>query len=577
MSVANVLRLDEYRDRRQLRLTLARAFAQNDAPRRALHDHLVRVAEVTGADRVAAVWIDEYGPGYAHPYLVLDLISDRPRRAFSLEPLHQAWDDGIPGAFDSLASRDAIGPSTVAVALGSDGARGWFLVADSVGRRPPLEPATNERLMFLAGECSSVVLHRDLDGNGVAGAESRFAGWEYLEDIEGHESDAERTKIATRRFVVGRLVRMLLDDDLVVADERRVELAERARRELDCDPEATECSILRGVLDAYVSGDLDALGRAVRALGEEAERHEHVGASLEAYRAAFEIAAALGDAELGVETSRAAGRVLRRSARWTEADASYERALSIAEAAGLGGLAARSLSGLGLIRRDMGDLPGARERFERALQVAAAAAEGEALASVYHDLMGLEVMAKDLHTALRHGWRAVNAYDTQVGRTRCMAGMASVLLELGDLEAAEDAFAVVAKTSEEHYYLSYALDALAHVAALRGDATLFRTRVAAADELDWEGGALSAKADILCHRGLSYEAIGETEEALRLLQRAHDIAAEHQLSRVLAKAQAAIQRLSQAERPAPAANGSAPSEVRSGLRAMREELVGAGA
>ena len=579
MSVANVLRLDEYRDRRQHRLSLAKAFWQNDRPRRTLFDHLRNVAEVTGSDRVAAVWIDEYGPGQAHPYLVLDLIADRPRRVFSLEPLHNAWDDGIPGSWDGPAASDSIGPSTVAVALGSDGARGWFLVADSVGRRPALEPSAAERLMFLAGECSSVVLHRDLDAVSDTASESRFAGWEYLSDLDGHEDDEARATLATRRFVVGRLVRMLIDDDLVVPDERRHELAERARRELaDTDTaDPTDRAILLSVLDAYESGDLEELCIALRALGDEAERLDHAGAALAAFQASFEVGAAVAESVAAVQAARAAGRVLRRRAEWARADAWYEQALAIAQAAGLGGLAARTLSGLGLIKRDLGNLPAARERFEMAIDLAGSANDSEALGSVYQDLMGLEVLAGDHHTALRHGWRAVNAYQSEVGRVRCMAGVAGVLLELGDLDPAEDAFSVVAETSREHYYRMYALDALGHIAALRGDAALFVSRAAAADAMDWEGGPLSAKAEIMYYRGLSYEALGQVAEARSWLERTIEFAGLHKFSPWLFKAEAALERLGRVERPAPSVDQPAPAEIRTGLRVMREELVGAGA
>ena len=52
---------------------------------------------MVGGDRGAVVWLDEYGPGLAHPHTLLDLGSDRPRRFFSAAPLRTAWETRVPG------------------------------------------------------------------------------------------------------------------------------------------------------------------------------------------------------------------------------------------------------------------------------------------------------------------------------------------------------------------------------------------------------------------------------------------------------------------------------------------------
>jgi len=578
MSVAKVLRLEEYRGRRLHRLSMLRSLSSGDSTRSRLFDELVEVAEVTGADRVAVVWIDEYGPGVVHAHLVVDLLSDRPRRQFALEPLRRAWDSGIPGTYEVAADLGFTRASTLAIALGSDGARGWFLVADSIRPRAPLGEAVRERLMFLAGECSSIVLHRDLDVGRGAEAKSTFPGWRFLEDLEGHESDEERTATVTRRFLVGRLVRSLLEEDLSVPDEQRAEAVERARLELESKAEGdvTDAMELEPVLEAYSKGDLEALGYSLLALGEAAERHDHANGALESFSCAFDLAAAQSMPRLAIDAARFSGRVLRRRAQWSDADRWYELALDVAKSAGLQDLAARSVSGLGLIKRDLGNLPAARERFEEALVLAQSADAPEALASVYHDLMGLEQMAGDLHQALRHGWRAVNTYTTETGRTRCMASMGGVLVELGDWTAAEDAYSVVTLSSQERYYLVYATDALGHISALRGDVAGYELYAARCDALDWENGAGFAKAEILLYRGLSCRALGRTGDARSWLLRAVDFAAEHRFSQVLFRAEDALSVLEQ-EVEAAAERAPAPPEVRDGLRAMHRELAEVGA
>ena len=41
--------------------------------------------------------------------------------------------------------------------------RSWFLVADSLRPRNPAGPGVTEDLMFIAGECASLLLHGGLD------------------------------------------------------------------------------------------------------------------------------------------------------------------------------------------------------------------------------------------------------------------------------------------------------------------------------------------------------------------------------------------------------------------------------
>jgi tetratricopeptide (TPR) repeat protein len=579
MAVAKVLRLDEYRDRRVHRLTLARALSRTEPTRSAVFGHLSEVADLTGADRVAAIWIDEFGSGVVHPHTVLDLLSDRPRRGFPTEPLIRAWEAGIPGSYDEASVREAGSPSTLALALGSDGTRAWFLWAESVTGRPELDASIRDRLMFLAGEVSAVVLHRDLGRTDDAEGRASFAGWRLLKDLEGHESDRTRSRLVARRFIVVRLASMLVEEGLCLSDERRAEQVKRAKDELALEggDKSPEAPMLDAVLDAYEEGDLGNLGGTLLALGEAAERLDHHHGAREAYECCYEIGAATGDGKLAIDAARKVGRVLRRRAQWRGADHWYEVALDVSRSTGNGEMAARALAGLGLIKREIGNFPAARERFEEALLEASGAGAIDAVASVHHDLMGLEQLAGDLETALDHGWTAVNRYRSEVGRTRCLAGLAGVLRDLGDLEAAEDAYLVVAHTSDEHYYRIYAYDALAYIAARRNEPGAFRHWATQCDALDWESGPAAAKVEILLYRGLSYGLLHRLDEARSWLRRAVSFAEEHEFNRVLFQAESALKRYSRRRTKAQETDSTpAPTAVKDGLRAMRLAYAAAG-
>lgn len=576
MSVAKVLKLAEHRDRRDHRLNLARAFLKVDSRRSDLARHLADIASASGADRVAAVWVDEYGPGLIHPFVVLDLLADRPRRSFQVEPLRRAWEMGVPGAHDDVARPGRTSGSTFAIALGSDGTRAWFVVADSVSPRPPLDAWVRDRVMFLAGECSAIALHRDLDEASGAEGEMRFTGWSILADLEGREEDGPEARRVAQRFVVARIVRMFLDCDLVMAEGRVAELVDGARRELSSshELEADERGRWGRVLEQLERRDVDGLALSLVDLGTAAEDRGHHGAAEELYSCAHGLAAAVSAPEVAADAARFMGRLLRRRAEREGSRAWYEASRDLALAAGLDHIAARALSGLATLVREHGNLPHAREMLDDALALAQRSGRRESIVSIHRDLASHAQSVGDVEGALRHGWCAVGASGTEKERMRCLASLAGALEQAGDLELATDAWAVVAEQSGEQYLQVFALDALAHISALRGDGSGFERFSRRCDDLGYDD-LHSARAQILYYRGLSYRALGLYDDAHTWLSRAVAFAEERGFNEILFRAESDLQTLAsyEAERAQP--TPAAPPVVREGVRAMRRELVGA--
>jgi hypothetical protein len=581
MSFAEVLRLDEHRDKRTYRLRLAEALYRIDPRKRAVFGHLTEVVDLTGADRAATVWVDEYGTELVHPHVLLDQLQDRPRRGFSVEPLREAWHLGVPSAHDRPPQPRAAIPTTFAVALGSDGARAWFLVAESVAPRPALDADVRDRVMFLAGECAGILLHRDLDllvaAGSQAAAATRFAGWPILEDLEGRESNVGESRRIARRFVVGRLVRKLVDDDLASVPDRMAEQVRRARAELGAEEGTSvaeaESDTWHRVLDALDGMELETLARELVAMAEGAEAQGHDHGAIELYRCAYDTAASLVASQPAMDAARLMGRLLRRRAEWTLANDWFQATREIADVTGQHKMAARALVGLAGIKKEMGNLPAARGGFREALVEAERSGDRDTMALVHHGLLGLEQVAGNVAKGLEHGWIAVETYESHEGRVRCLASLAGALADYGDREAAEDAWGVVALSSSERYYRIYAHDALGHLAALRGDAAAFELHASTCDGLDWESGPKAAKAEILYYRGLSHLVLGNDGLARQWLERAVAFAEEHGFNRVLFLAEAAVRERSEVApsgaTPAPAA----PRELREGLRAMRQELA----
>jgi tetratricopeptide (TPR) repeat protein len=211
---------------------------------------------------------------------------------------------------------------------------------------------------------------------------------------------------------------------------------------------------------------------------------------------------------------------------------------------------------------------------------AARSGEGRAVASVHHGLMSVEHLAGNLESALKHGWQAVTSYPAEEDQVDALASLAGVLIDVGELQAAEDAWSCVAHMASGRDYIRlYALDALSHVAARRGETAKFARRAAEADALDWDSGPAPAKAEILYYRGLSYQYLGDTDEARRWLQRALSFCEAHRFSRMLFRAEEALRRLDTSPAEVPPRTDTtdiAPPEVRAGLEQMRREVVGSG-
>jgi tetratricopeptide (TPR) repeat protein len=152
-----------------------------------------------------------------------------------------------------------------------------------------------------------------------------------------------------------------------------------------------------------------------------------------------------------------------------------------------------------------------------------------------------------------------------------LATLGGILIDLGDLDAAANAWACTRDLATNDYYRIYAVDALGHICALRGDGAGFARWAEAADALGWESGPLPAKAEILHYRGLSCIALGDTDRARRYLERAVAFAEEHGFGRTLFAAEAALVGLkthtTEAERRS--VPPAVPVEVSSGLREMR--------
>lgn len=586
MSTSSVVRLDDYRGKRQQRLRRTLALYRPDAERSKLIEQLEEAATLVGADRAAILWIDEYGPSLVHAHCALDLLCDSPRMSFSSAPLRAAWEAGIPGLVDfpELAGSPVSitdGPgSMVAVALGSDGARAWFFVVDSLRSRRGLSEAVRGEVMFLAGECASIVLHRDATSAPPRGAvprAERFAGWAVLRDIEGHESDQALNRRIASRFLVARAVRSFVDDDFAIPSDSMSTQIDGVRRELESlPPNDSERMAWDRLLDALGRVDLNDVAAATLELANRVEAQDHLSGALELYHTAYCVAVAAGDPLLAIDAARFQGRVHRRQANWEDSARWYDFARGVARSTGELGREAVVLDGLASTYRDRGNLPGARDLLHQALELGRGAADRYAEGSVHHSLAGVEKLMGNLDMAIEHGWSAVRVLERGEAWLGALTGLAGVFVEARELDAAEDAYTIVAGASTRYIYRVYALDALAYVAAVRGDRKAFELRAADADEAGWKDAAPAIRAEFSYYRGKSYQALGDVDAARHWYNESIRISDENGLNKFYFDAEAALRDLGTAP-PTRQVDRAVPDTmpgIRQELRTMRAALSG---
>jgi tetratricopeptide (TPR) repeat protein len=547
------------------------------------------------------VWLDEYGPRLVHPHSLLDLASDRPRRLFSSSLLQMAWDDGVPGLLDLTESFDGAGrdgdgvKSTCVVSLGSDGPRSWFLVVDSLTPRPALNRQVTEELMFLSGEMASIVFHRDFsprgeDLRGGKKASSRseavtpgFAGWPVLQDIEGRPRDGNTSQRITNRFLVARAVWGVLEEKLVVDLESLRYQVSGIRAELGPTVGVdSEREVMDRVLGALYATDHEALVAALPEWGKVVEGLGHMNGALEIQRLAYDLAVLIGASDAAADAARFQGKAHRIRAEWDEAETWYGVARRVAEEEGNHRKVAVILDGLANTVRDRGNLPRARELLQEVMALGRRWDDRYAVAIAHHDLMTVERLCGRMAEAIRHGWVAVESYDSRDGSLKALFDLAGVLRDTGELSAARDAYTVVADQLDGVEYRILALDALAFIAALQGERDRYRLLRARLDAEGWEELSPMYRGQILFYRGLSSRALGREKEGEGQLREALRFAEEHSLNWLIFDIEKAVGE-DRALSPPPATASHLPGDfdqeiagVRQGLRKLRAALVDSG-
>lgn len=565
MGTCKVVPLRAHKGRRLERRDRALGLSSVEPLRHRLTRLLADTLDLTGADRSALVWVDEYGPGLVHTRAVVDLATDRPRRGASLELLGRAWRAGVPGIVDVTGERRIVGPgstarSALAVSLGSDGLRAWFLTFDSASPRGPLEGDVVERVMYIAGECSSVVLHPDLVEDGRDPDASRFRGWAVLRDLEEEGVDESDHDRISRRFLVVRAVRGVLEDDLAIDPEAVDEQVEGIRREIGTEvDEDAEQAIWFDILNAMTSGDWPELCRRTLSLGHLVDLRGHWHGAREVFEATLELAVATCSVSEAIDAARGIGRSWRRLGRWEEASRGYETAAELARTFGDLDAEIEASNGAIAVCVSRGDMPRAKEKLAEVEARLSREVAADARATVQQQRAFIAHTEGRLEDAARHAWAAVTTFEDSTRRLEALTSLGGIFLEGRALDAAERAFRVVATGEPGKVYRLYALAGLSEVAAYRGDRRGFERGMAEVREAGFEAAPPEVRAEVLLEWGDCFLYLGDEDEATRHYERAIEVAEHAGVGEYLIRAEESLARLRNLRAKEARRAGAAPS------------------
>lgn len=536
MTSSKVRTLEEHRRRRERRLDRTLALHRGSGVRSSLVDYLGCLLRLTGGERAAAVWVDEYEGTRAHPFLVLDLAAEPPRRDLSVELLLRCWESGVPAIEPRRMSDSApTGIGSWAVSLGSDGSRLWFLYFDSGPRSASLAQASREGVMFLAGECAALLLHRDLDS-----ADDPW--WPRHASIFPQPLDEESSPEARVRRSAVELARRLLHHGLDAQISLLSNKMLAGADVVDCKMEAGPAAYV-GLARSVAVGDMAGVAEGLAHVALDAEDSGDYSEAAEIHGLTYELACSAGAVRAGGQAARGRARTLRRLAEWDDSERWYDIARTIAVSLADPAEEALVLDGVASSYLGRGRIPKARAVLAEAVSLARLSGDSEAMASVSFSLMTVAHTEGHLAQAAQHGWDAFLGFESDRGKLRALTALGGVFMAAGSLDPAEDAFAIVLRDNRDRHYRLYALAGLARVHAARGDLHAFERANLRLDEEASDRAAPEFRAEMLLERGDGYLELGLEEEARRWYHLAIGFSDRHGVNEYLMRAESALAEL----------------------------------
>jgi hypothetical protein len=227
------------------------------------------------------------------------------------------------------------------------------------------------------------------------------------------------------------------------------------------------------------SAGAPAVARAVAAVQGAVAQAEQAGAFVLAFSTLAALRAALApvlDRRLEGLLLAQQGRAARQLGAMAAAAELYAASARAGRAARAPDVAARALIGGGVLASMRGNYPEARDLFRRGLAEATRAGSDEHRRAAHHGLLVAALAARDVETALAHGWAAFRetAPDAPDDRAEMLLNLGEVGRQAGEYRASLGACLTALELTDAPRLRLPALGGAAVAAARLGEAGLLR-------------------------------------------------------------------------------------------------------
>ncbi len=317
----------------------------------------------------------------------------------------------------------------------------------------------------------------------------------------------------------------------------------------------------------------DQLPAAVGALQAAVAQQEQAGA----FALAFGTLAALRAVLAPVLDRRAEGlllaqqgRVARQLGAMASAAELYAASVRAARAARAPEVAARALIGAGSLATVRGNYPDARHLFRQGLSAAARAGAEEHRRAGHHGLMVAALAARDVETALAHGWAAFRetSPDAAEARAEMLVNLGAVGRQAGEHRAALGACLSALELTNVSRIRLPALGTAALSAAHLGERRLFEFLAKDLERSVTASGQPFENARALVEFAEAAALLGDKRQASAFGERAASLAQLGPFHEVAANAERMQDELARTHGTTRPANGAWSSKARDVLRSM---------
>jgi tetratricopeptide (TPR) repeat protein len=310
---------------------------------------------------------------------------------------------------------------------------------------------------------------------------------------------------------------------------------------IDAIPETTPVRrILAGIVDTMATSahvDVRSLTPKLMAYGQTLEYDAKWALAADVYETIVAHTDPVEDADLVVSAYIQLAFCLRTLTDLDAAAAAYANASRVALASGdlIGVL--RGRIGDAKIAVARGNMPQAETILEETIERASSHGLDEVRSRALHERAYVAGLRGQHERAVRYSYEALESTPNARERDRILANIATGFRYLGLLDAARDAYLVLATTAGEQYVRWMSELNLMELAAERGLELQFDKYRRDLEATDFNP---LLRVTYLLHVGRGYHVLGRAETGIPYLERAVDVASEHGLNHLLFQAEAAL-------------------------------------